>query len=171
MNDRNAFLQGQGSPIKDDEPPPTQGWRGEKAATQTSSSQEQRRPLNGTDIEVEEVSGTAFAESMGLQPPPDEEAPDAPAAASSASSGPAVSGPATHSDGVSDRNEGAGSTGGESGGAPYPNPHDGQTSENDFGSTLGHGGQTEIAYHGPGHLGEKKVGDDDNRNGVAESND
>ncbi len=164
MNDRNAFLQGQGSPIKDDEPPPTQGWRGEKAATETSS-REQRRPLTGTDAEVEEVSGTAFAESMGLQPPPDEEAPDAQAAAGSVRSG-----PATHSDGVSDLHPGAGSTGGESGGAPYPNPHDGKAKENDFGSTLGHGGQTEIAYHGPGHLGEKKVSDDDNRNGVAESN-
>lgn len=169
MNDRNAFLQGQGSPIKDDEPPPTQGWRGEKAATETSS-QEQRRPLSGTDAEVEEVSGTAFVESMGLQPPPDEEAPDAPAAGS-AISGSAQGGPATHSDGVSDLNAGADSTGGESGGAPYPNPHDGKAAENDFGSTLGHGGQSEIAYHGPGHLGEKKVGDDDNRNGVAESND
>ena len=39
------------------------------------------------------------------------------------------------------------SAGGESGGGAYPNPHSGKAPDNS--GFLGHGGQTEIAYHGP----------------------
>ena len=42
--------------------------------------------------------------------------------------------------------------GGESGGGAYPNPHAGKTPEN--GGFMGHGGQTDIAYHGGGQGGE-----------------
>ena len=36
---------------------------------------------------------------------------------------------------------------------------------------MGHGGQTEIGYHGKGHRGRMKTGEDSNRNGVAETDD
>ena len=49
---------------------------------------------------------------------------------------------------------------GESGGGAYPNPHDGGGKPDD--GFMGHGGQSEIAYHGPGQLGEDKVDDRDN---------
>jgi hypothetical protein len=53
--------------------------------------------------------------------------------------------------------------GGESAGGAYPNPHtgkdDGKKSPSDF---MGHGGQTEQAYHGSGQLGDQKVGDQPN---------
>lgn len=49
-------------------------------------------------------------------------------------------------------------SGGESSGGPYPNPHRGKkkpkNSPSDF---LGHGGQTEIGYHGPGQLGDQHL--------------
>jgi hypothetical protein len=59
---------------------------------------------------------------------------------------------------------GAGRTpGGESGGGAYPNPHTGKDGAGDEGF-MGHGGQTDIDYHGPGQLGEKTVdpGHDEN---------
>jgi hypothetical protein len=43
------------------------------------------------------------------------------------------------------------SSGGESDGGAYPNPHTGQISKND--GFMGHGGQTDIAYHGSGQAG------------------
>jgi hypothetical protein len=46
--------------------------------------------------------------------------------------------------------------GGDSGGGPYPNPHSGKKPKAD--GFLGHGGQTEMDYHGRGQLGENKVG-------------
>lgn len=52
---------------------------------------------------------------------------------------------------------------GESGGGAYPNPHtgtEGDASNNDPGSFLGHGGQSEIAWHGPGNLGDEAVDDE-----------
>ena len=64
MNDRNAFLQGQGSPIKDDAAPPEQGWRGERSAD-TPATQEQRRHVPRVGPEVEEVSGTASSKRRG----------------------------------------------------------------------------------------------------------
>jgi hypothetical protein len=42
--------------------------------------------------------------------------------------------------------------GGESEGGAYPNPHTGKTPEG--GGFMGHGGQTEMAYHGGGQAGE-----------------
>ena len=49
----------------------------------------------------------------------------------------------------------AGSEGaGESGGGAYPNPHEKSAAKNGF---MGHGGQTDIAYHGPGQLGDDDV--------------
>ncbi|HEX8447445.1 MAG TPA: hypothetical protein VF649_12635 [Sphingomonas sp.] len=52
---------------------------------------------------------------------------------------------------------------GESGGGAYPNPHTGKDgSDKRPGSFMGHGGQTEIAYHGPGQLGDQKVGETEN---------
>ena len=48
----------------------------------------------------------------------------------------------------------------ESGGGAYPNPHRGTEGDNagaapeDF---TGHGGQTEMGYHGPGQLGGEKA--------------
>jgi len=50
-----------------------------------------------------------------------------------------------------------GSTGGgQDGGGAYPNPHTGKEGGN--GGFMGHGGQTEMAYHGTGRLGEQDVG-------------
>jgi len=50
--------------------------------------------------------------------------------------------------------------GGDSGGGAYPNPHRGKKPE--FSGYMGHGGQTEMAYHGTGQLGEEKVGENPN---------
>ena len=43
--------------------------------------------------------------------------------------------------------------GGESGGAAYPNPQTGKPGDNS--GFMGHGGQTEIGYHGGGQAGEQ----------------
>lgn len=163
MNDRNAFLHGQTAPIKDDAPPPEQGWRGERAADESAANQKQRRRVKGVSAEVEEVSGTAHVEAQGLQPAPED--------AGGEASTPTLSGKrgAGRPDGTNDLDMAGDKPGGESAGAPYPHGH--RKSDNDPGSTMGHGGQTEINYHGTGHLGKTKVGDDDNRNGVAESED
>lgn len=41
--------------------------------------------------------------------------------------------------------------GGESGGGAYPNPHTGKGKQEDVGGGfLGHGGQSHVAYSGPG---------------------
>lgn len=42
--------------------------------------------------------------------------------------------------------------GGESEGGAYPNPHTGKTPEG--GGFMGHGGQTDMAYHGGGQAGD-----------------
>jgi hypothetical protein len=55
--------------------------------------------------------------------------------------------PGSDAHGVSGRNQD-----GESGGGAYPNPHAGKTPDN--GGFMGHGGQTEMAYHGGGQGGE-----------------
>jgi hypothetical protein len=49
----------------------------------------------------------------------------------------------------------------QSGGGAYPNPHTGKDGGKSDGFT-GHGGQTEMEYHGTGQLGEKKVGENAN---------
>lgn len=46
--------------------------------------------------------------------------------------------------------------GGDSGGGAYPNPHSGKDGKE--GGFMGHGGQTDMAYHGHGQLGGDKVG-------------
>jgi hypothetical protein len=46
--------------------------------------------------------------------------------------------------------------GGDSGGGAYPNPHTGKEGSN--GGFFGHGGQTEMPYHGGGQLGDEDVG-------------
>jgi hypothetical protein len=61
-------------------------------------------------------------------------------------------------DGVSDVRRGANevhgrSAGGESGGGAYPNPQTGKTDTNT--GFMGHGGQTDMAYHGGGQAGEE----------------
>jgi hypothetical protein len=165
MNDRNAFLQGQGSPIKDDAAPPEQGWRGERPADESAASQGQRHHVPGVGPEVEEVSGTAFVESQGVGKNPKDELEGEDK--SMPHGGSATQKPLD--DGVSDLDMSGGSPGGESAGAPYP--HGRRKSDNDPGSIMGHGGQTEIGYHGTGHLGGMKTGEDDNRNGVAETDD
>ena len=51
-----------------------------------------------------------------------------------------------------------GSTGGgQAGGGAYPNPHTGKESGGKEGF-MGSGGQTEMAYHGAGQLGEDETG-------------
>lgn len=52
------------------------------------------------------------------------------------------------------------SGGGDSGGGAYPNPHTGK--EGKRGGFFDHGGQTEMAYHGKGQLGEDDAGGNEN---------
>jgi hypothetical protein len=66
-------------------------------------------------------------------------------------------------DGVGEPNPGARGGAGESGGGAYPNPHSGKDDHPGDGF-LGHGGQTDIAYHGPEQLGDDQVGQDQNPN-------
>lgn len=47
--------------------------------------------------------------------------------------------------------------GGQSAGGDYPNPHSGKEGGDAGGGYEGHGGQTEIAYHGPEQLGERTL--------------
>lgn len=164
MNDRNAFLHGQTAPIMDDAPPPEQGWRGERAADEPASRQKQRRHIPGVSVDVEEISGVAYAESQGLEAPAKDEAGTEDISLRSRGKHDAGA-----PDGVNDLALSGDSPGGESAGAPYPHGH--RKPKNDPGSLMGHGGQTEINYHGTGHLGKTKVDDDENRNGVAEGED
>jgi hypothetical protein len=59
--------------------------------------------------------------------------------------------------------------GGDSGGGAYPNPHTGKDGSGGKEGWNGHGGQSEMPYHGKGQLGEDKVGD--NANAPAEEGD
>lgn len=56
--------------------------------------------------------------------------------------------------------EAAREPGGESGGGAYPNPHQGKEPKKD--GFMASGGQSEMAYHGTGQLGERKTGDNPN---------
>ena len=62
---------------------------------------------------------------------------------------------------MSDQSEAEKKTGsrgaGQSGGGSYPNPHDHKGDESQEGWN-GHGGQTDMPYHGPGQLGDEDVG-------------
>ena len=55
----------------------------------------------------------------------------------------------------------------ESSGGAYPNPHRGKKPRHGPDTYMGHGGQTEIAYHGTGQLGETDVPDRENPNSPA----
>lgn len=55
--------------------------------------------------------------------------------------------------------------GGDSGGGAYPNPHSGKTADN--GGFFGHGGQSDMTYHGKGQLGEQEL--EGNENAPAKS--
>ena len=75
------------------------------------------------------------------------------------------------------RNDGVGtvkthgkSGGGESQGGDYPAPHRDKRAKGVIGSFLGHGGQSEIAYHGTGQLGETDVKGQENSNSATSSN-
>lgn len=52
------------------------------------------------------------------------------------------------------------SGGGDSAGGAYPNPHTGKKPKS--GGFLGHGGQTEMAYHGKGQLGDQVIEGNEN---------
>ena len=58
---------------------------------------------------------------------------------------------------VSGEIKGAFASGGESQGDEFPNANTGKKPKQ--GTFLGHGGQTEMGYHGSGQLGDQKVGD------------
>ncbi|HEX8191929.1 MAG TPA: hypothetical protein VF552_03435 [Allosphingosinicella sp.] len=60
------------------------------------------------------------------------------------------------------------SGGGDSGGGAYPNPHTGK--EGKRGGFMDHGGQTEMAYHGTGQLGDTKTGGNANAPATEEKN-
>ncbi|WP_206363599.1 hypothetical protein [Sphingomonas crocodyli] len=66
-----------------------------------------------------------------------------------------------HPDGVQEPHQRA--SAGESGGGAYPNPHKDKKPKTSPGDFLGHGGQTEINYHGSGQLGDQQV---DEQNGA-----
>jgi hypothetical protein len=54
------------------------------------------------------------------------------------------------------------SGGGDSGGGAYPNPHTGKEGGGGKEGYMGHGGQTEMPYHGSGQLGDQDVGGNEN---------
>jgi hypothetical protein len=59
--------------------------------------------------------------------------------------------------------------GGESQGGAYPNPHTGKEKDekSNMEGFLGHGGQSMMAYHGTGQLGEDDVEGQENDNAPA----
>ncbi|MGF7147335.1 hypothetical protein FHS96_000944 [Sphingomonas zeicaulis] len=63
-------------------------------------------------------------------------------------------------DGVSQPRTSGRSDPGESGGGAYPNPWQGKR-KSEFGTWSGHGGQSKLAYHGSGQLGDEATGDAD----------
>ena len=65
-------------------------------------------------------------------------------------------------DGIGDAGTHGKDGAGESDGGAYPNPHTGKKSKG--GGFMGHGGQTDMAYHGTGQLGDDPVEDQDNTN-------
>jgi hypothetical protein len=71
-------------------------------------------------------------------------------------------------DGVGEPSPSDRSGGGESGGGAYPNPHTGKDDHPGEGF-MGHGGQTEINYHGAGQLGDEQVTEEGNPNSATKS--
>lgn len=57
--------------------------------------------------------------------------------------------------------------GGDSGGGAYPNPHTGKEGSGHEGF-MGHGGQTDMGYHGSGQLGSKDLGGNANSGATTE---
>lgn len=69
-------------------------------------------------------------------------------------------------DGVNSQAEGVSSDGSMEG-APYPNPHADKKKKDKGGFAqgfMGHGGQSDMSYHGSGQLGEQDVEPGGNRN-------
>jgi len=63
------------------------------------------------------------------------------------------------------KNKGSSKGGRASSGGPYPNPHTGKDKSRSEGKAdgyMGHGGQSEMEYHGTGRLGETKTGENPN---------
>lgn len=60
-----------------------------------------------------------------------------------------------------------GTTGaGDGNGGTYPNPHDGDAPTDGI---MGHGGQSDIAYHSTGQLGHEQVAGEENDNSATEA--
>lgn len=76
----------------------------------------------------------------------------------------------THDDGVGTTATHGRDPAGESGGGAYPNPDDGSRASHSAKSKLGHGGQSQIAYHGTGQLGETDVEGQENKNSATGHN-
>jgi hypothetical protein len=51
---------------------------------------------------------------------------------------------------------------GDSGGGPYPSPHNDPDNANPEGGFMGHGGQSDMRYYGDGQLGGEEVGEQQN---------
>ena len=59
---------------------------------------------------------------------------------------------------------------GESQGGAYPNPHTGkEAGQSGIDGFMGHGGQSEMGYHGPGQLGGEVDEEEGKRNAPATS--
>lgn len=58
---------------------------------------------------------------------------------------------------------------GQSGGGPYPSPHDDPDEADPEDGFMGHGGQSDMRYYGDGQLGSKQVGE--RRNATTEDED
>lgn len=161
MDDHRDLPQEDNALIKDSASP-QQGPRDQNPAGDPVA-QRQRRILGVKGVAVEAVSGTGGVEPTNGQA-------SGPADSDALSSNAKSTHGSKMGDGVSSLDSSAASPGGESSGAPYPTPYKQEKPRNDFGSYMGHGGQSGIAYHGPGHLGEDVVDDKKNRNGVTETN-
>lgn len=74
QNGRNADLQGQGSPAKDNAAPPEDGWRGERTDDPDENPELHReiRARDGHIIDVQETSGVSFAETERITKQSDE---------------------------------------------------------------------------------------------------
>lgn len=69
---------------------------------------------------------------------------------------------------ASGETKGAMASGGESQGGAYPNTNEGRDPKQS--GMQGHGGQTEMGYHGSGQLGDRQIGEG-NQNAPAKSKD